>query len=372
MSRRDWYFPRSQFVEQVYKYLAFGPIQGVSIFGPRRTGKTQFLTRDLAPLVEEKGHRVVYANLWQQDREPLATLLQALDLAVRGGSLVDRLKATAYGIASKIRIKVPGTSTELELDAADLKENDPTDLLFLMDEYCGYIADDERPAFLLLDEFQELEKAAFSNKLIAALRVCLDKRWDSLVAVFTGSSQDSLRHVFTDRSAPFFAFAEEMDLPPLEEDFVDHQLEVFSPVAQTSIERSSALEVFYRFNRNPLILQKWLMKLTVHPDMDKETAVAQVLEDMAKILGFKQSWEELSSTKRYTACLISEGIAINGEEGGKKGNGAAGKGEHSADELKAAVERLYALGIAERSNGDWIIGDELFRDWIKERRAAEF
>lgn len=158
-----------------------------------------------------------------------------------------------------------------------------------------------------------------------------------------------------------------MDLPPLEEDFVDHQLDVFSPVAQVSIERSSALEIFHRFNRNPLILQKWLMKLTVHPEMDKEAAIAQVLKDMAEFLGFNHIWKELSSAEKTAARLISNGTAVGDEEDGGMGDGTTGKGEHSAVQLKAAVERLHALGIAERSNGDWVIGDELLRSWIKKR-----
>ena len=54
MTKSDWHYPRRDFAKKVYGLLANGPIQGASIFGPRRTGKTHFLTHDLAPLAEEK------------------------------------------------------------------------------------------------------------------------------------------------------------------------------------------------------------------------------------------------------------------------------------------------------------------------------
>ena len=90
MTKSDWHYPRRDFAKKVYGLLANGPIQGVSIFSPRRTGKTHFLTHDLVPLAEEKGHRVVYASLWQTLDSPLAILLYEFDRALRAGSFLDR------------------------------------------------------------------------------------------------------------------------------------------------------------------------------------------------------------------------------------------------------------------------------------------
>lgn len=70
MSKANWHYPRSEFADQVYNLLANGPIQGISIFGPGRTGKTQFLTHDLAPLAEQRGHQVVYASLLADHEVP--------------------------------------------------------------------------------------------------------------------------------------------------------------------------------------------------------------------------------------------------------------------------------------------------------------
>lgn len=54
-----WHFPRVEIAETVYKALAFRPTNAISMFGPRRSGKTQFLIRDLAPLAKKRGHKAV-------------------------------------------------------------------------------------------------------------------------------------------------------------------------------------------------------------------------------------------------------------------------------------------------------------------------
>ena len=60
-----WHFPRREFTARVLKLLGDGPGQALTLFGPRRTGKTEFLLKDLAPLAEQRRHRVIYASFWQ-------------------------------------------------------------------------------------------------------------------------------------------------------------------------------------------------------------------------------------------------------------------------------------------------------------------
>ena len=67
-----WHFPRREFTARVLKLLGDGPGQALTLFGPRRTGKTEFLIKDIAPLAEQRGHRVIYASFWQAPLSPLA------------------------------------------------------------------------------------------------------------------------------------------------------------------------------------------------------------------------------------------------------------------------------------------------------------
>jgi hypothetical protein len=100
----------------------------------------------------------------------------------------------------------------MEIDLSQLKGKAPESHLLLLDQYCERLAKGRKPAFLLFDEFQELARSKAAAPLIAALRTSLDKRKDGLVAVFTGSSREGLRAMFSPREAPFFRFATPIDL----------------------------------------------------------------------------------------------------------------------------------------------------------------
>ena len=373
MSKADWHFPRKEFVEKVYGLLANGPIQGVSIFGPRRTGKTRFLTHDLAPLAEDKGHRVVYASLWQTLDSPLAILLYEFDRAMRAGSFLDRVKSAAGDIAPKFKIKTPDGSAEMAIDLSKLKGKAPEEHLLLLDQYCERLASDSKPAFLLFDEFQELEKAENAGPVIAALRTSLDTRTDGLAAVFTGSSQAGLRQVFSERDAPFFRFATPVDLPPMTEEFVDHQLKAFRGVSKARIDRTKAVEIFRRFDANPLFFQRWLTAIMINPDMSEGDAIDTVQADLAEEFGFNRKWLDLNPNQRIMARMLTSRVEhIYGRNGADFIKELTGEKPPSKSALQAAIGRLSRLGIVDKWDEEWRVADPLFESWIKNRPASDF
>ena len=64
---------------------------GLFLAGPRRTGKTTFLRRDLAREMQRRGHTVVYVDLWSDtDRDPAKLIDEAV-----GNAIVERLGAVA-------------------------------------------------------------------------------------------------------------------------------------------------------------------------------------------------------------------------------------------------------------------------------------
>ena len=62
MTNDPWHFKRRTLTGRVLEVLTRGPVQALSLFAPRRAGKTEFLIRDLPPRAESLGHRVVYAS----------------------------------------------------------------------------------------------------------------------------------------------------------------------------------------------------------------------------------------------------------------------------------------------------------------------
>ncbi len=373
MSKADWHFPRTAFAEKTYNILANGPIQGISIFGPRRTGKTRFLTHDLAKHAHDNGHRVVYASLWQTLDSPLAILLYEFDKALRAGSFIDRVKSAAGEMAPKFKVKTPDGSAEMEIDLSKLKGKSPEEHLLLLDQYCERLANNSKPTFLLFDEIQELEKAENAGPLIAALRTSLDKRTDGLVAVFTGSSQEGLRQVFSERDAPFFRFATPIDLPPMDEDFVNHQLEAFKKASKAQISKADAIEIFHRFDGNPLFFQRWLMKIAINPDLSETEAINAVQADLSEEFGFNYMWLDLNPNQRIVARMLAYRIGqIYGKTGSIFIENLTKKTTPSKSALQSAVSRLSRLGIVDKWNEEWRIGDPLFESWIKNRPETDF
>jgi len=49
MSNSPWHFPRKDFADRVMQSFVSGGSTALTLFAPRRTGKTQFLIHDLAP-----------------------------------------------------------------------------------------------------------------------------------------------------------------------------------------------------------------------------------------------------------------------------------------------------------------------------------
>jgi len=73
---------------------------------------------------------------------------------------------------------------------------------------------------LMLDEVQTLGEASDGVALIAALRAVLHKRREEVCAVFTGSSQEGLARLMTTAGAPMYQFAQIVDFPFLDDEFL--------------------------------------------------------------------------------------------------------------------------------------------------------
>ena len=258
MTRDPWHFRRDELAEQVLGTLARGPAQALSLFAPRRAGKTEFLIQDLAPHAEARGHRVIYASFWQAPLSPLAVLLHALEKSRESGGLADRIRTSAWRVAPKLKLSasVPGTGTgaEAEIDLTRLKGEPPTNLLLHLDDLLGRISKTGKPTILLLDEVQELARSRGNAPLVAALRTGLDKRRDGLRAVFTGSSRAGLAAMFSDREAPFFHFATPIDLPALGTGFVDHVVAVFRRTAKRQLDHAANARRLRPSSSQPLLL----------------------------------------------------------------------------------------------------------------------
>lgn len=61
-----WHFPRDALAASVPQTLDSGIVNAITLFAPRRMGKTEFVRADLAPLAPRQEWMVTYGNLWSE------------------------------------------------------------------------------------------------------------------------------------------------------------------------------------------------------------------------------------------------------------------------------------------------------------------
>ena len=375
MIRDPWHFERGEFTGRILTLLVNGPAQALTLFAPRRTGKTEFLLKDLAPLAEKGGHRVIYASFWQAPLSPLAVLLHALETSLRQGKFMDRVRSSATALAPKLTLSapLPGAGVAAEVDLTALKGKPPDELLLHLDELLGRVSRRRKPTILLLDEVQELARIRSNASLVAALRTSLDKRAERLKVVFTGSSREGLAAMFSARQAPFFHFATPIVLPALGEPFVDHVLETFEKVSRRALSRNEMLSAFDRLHANPYFFRVLLDTMLNDPDLTAGSALEQVRDRLAIDLGYQETWLALTAIQRVVAQALAHGAERPFGQAFRRALGVAlGEDEPSPGRVQAALRRLERLGHADSQVGDWALADPEFAAWIRDNHEGAF
>ena len=373
MAGDPWHFERGEFTTRILALLANGPAQALTLFAPRRTGKTEFLLKDLAPLAEHGGHRVIYASFWQAPLSPLAVLLHALETSLRQGRFMDRLRSSAMALAPTLKLSAPlsGAEVAAEVDLTTLGGQPPDDLLLHLDDLLERVAGERKAAILLLDEVQELARIRGNAPLVAALRTSLDKRAERMKAVFTGSSREGLAAMFSARQAPFFHFATPIALPALGASFVDHMLDTFEKVSRRTLERREMLSAFERLHANPYFFRVLLETMLHDPGLCVGSALGQLRDRLAVDLGYPETCLALTPIQRAVVRALAQGAKRPFGQPFRRALGAAlGEGAPSAGRVQAALRRLERLGLADTHAGGWMLADPEFAAWIKENDAG--
>ena len=367
MAADPWHFARRDFTGRVLTLLVDGPGQALTLFAPRRTGKTEFLLQDLAPLAGERGHRVIYASFWQAPLSPLAVLLHAVETSLERDTFADRVRRSALALAPTLKLSAPGSGVAAEIDLTALRGRPPDELLLHLDDLLDRVSRRGPATILLLDEVQELARGRANAPLVAALRTSLDRRSARLRTVFTGSSREGLAAMFSARQAPFFHFATPIDLPTLGNAFVDHMLSAFRRVSGRRLPRSALLAAFERLHANPHYFRLLLDTLLHDPDRDVEAALARIRDRLAVDLDYPATWLALTPLQRAAARTLAGGGARPfGQPFRDLIGKALGEPAPTAGRVQAALRRLGRLGVADTHTGSWALVDPEFAAWIRE------
>lgn len=369
MAKDPWHFERRELAARVLSLLTHGPAQALTLFAPRRTGKTEFLIKDIAPLTEDRGHRVIYASFWQAPLSPLAVLLHELETSLKRGKLSDRVRSSASAPVPVLKLSapVPGARAEAEIDLTALGGKPPDELLLYLDDLLDRVSRTRKPALLLLDEVQELARVRGNASLMAAFRTSLDKRTEGLKTMFTGSSREGLAAMFSARQAPFFHFATPIELPVLGEPFVNHILDTFKKTTRRTLERNKMLSAFETLHANPYFFRVLIETILLDPALSVESALERVRDRIAVDLGYPGTWLGLSAIQRMTAQALAHGANRPFSQRFRRAIGVAlGERTPAAGRIQAALRRLERLGLADTHTGRWALVDPEFAAWVRE------
>ncbi|MBD3625552.1 MAG: hypothetical protein HUJ24_09280 [Rhodobacteraceae bacterium] len=228
-----------------------------------------------------------------------------------------------------------------------------------------------RRTLLLLDEFQEIGTGDTDAALVKTLRTKLDELRPKVCTVMTGSSQEKLRAVLDERTAPFYRFATELPLPPLDDGFVTHMIARFKEVTGRKLKMKEALEVFATYDRNPQLFRVWLDRRVDYPDLDAEDATQRARAELARSEGFLKTWADLTPELRVvTRMLADRQSAITGQPGSAR---AAELGQPmTTSQIQTRLNTLTRNGIADKLGKERVLTDPAFAEWVRERPADEF
>jgi hypothetical protein len=282
--KNPWHFPRIDLAKQYLDLLDIGLSNSIALFAHRRSGKTEFVTHDLLPEAERRGAITYTVDFWANDQNPSECIVTGVlntfhSLPLRKqlkGQPLKEFKASLTGLSASIGD--PNISTI----------NQAFSLMSQMHR------GDSKKVVLFLDEIQHLATEPEYSSVAAALRTFIDKNKDWLTVVFTGSSQDGLNRLFSQRKSAFYNSTSIEDFPLLSSQYVEFTIQAFKEYTNLNIAISQALRVFDQINKNPEVFSQIIKGLLFSKRDDIETFYKENTKAYSTNADIQFRWEALT------------------------------------------------------------------------------
>lgn len=321
MNKSDdiWHFPRLTLAEKYLDLLKIGITNRITLFAPRRMGKTMFLIYDLAPLAKKRKYIPIYFSMWQEPNEPHRVIINNLEAAI--GDLKSQKRALSQLFTGTVeKLKIEGNlglgklSTEIEFPD-NPKPPSSSELTYINHLFKQLIklAKRKRP-LLLIDEVQHLGSDPKFEALSYALRTALDQYGRYCDVIFTGSSRIGLRKLFSDTKAPFYEFSDRIEFPRLNKDFIEFLSSVQYKLVHKNIDIEKAWKIFKEIDYNPAYMRSVIKIMILENNNDINNVYKRVLQTIALEHDYPTQWKELRPIDREVYVLISQGQPIYAEQ----------------------------------------------------------
>lgn len=361
MTTDPLYFPRSELARRLLSSLKDGILHAITLFAPRRMGKTQFLLNDIKPNAEKMGFNVFYFSFMEKGEKELGDTFTRAMLA-----FLDEVDGNTANFIDKLKsVDVLGVGVELQDKSQAELAN------FSLMQIINEIAkQSKKPVLMLLDEVQELARVKNTAGLVRSLRTGLDINQNKVKVIFTGSSTNGLRAMFNDNKAPFFHFAHPLDFPHLNQDFTDFLADIYHQRTQNCIDKAEFYRLFERFHYTPLYMRSITQDMIINPDLTLEQAAEYRLSQMGEQTNSDAIWRKLSSIEQEILKAIAKGqSSLYSKEMREQFAQALGVENISSSSLQGKVRKLERAELLTReTDGTIKISNPHFQTWIVENQ----
>ncbi|WP_115217633.1 ATP-binding protein [Suttonella indologenes] len=354
------FFHRTDYAQKLLNSLKDGITHAVTLFAPRRMGKTQFLLQDIAPLAEQQGFNVFYFS-FMDSHHPISDFQSALYQFAQNIQAGNKAKTFLSGIS---KIDILGIGLEREIASNEAPR---------LSDIIAVIASDNRPSLLLLDEVQELARLSDAKGLIRSLRTGLDVHQYQIKTIFTGSSTNGLRAMFNDNKAPFFHFAHALDFPLLGQEFTDFLAEIYYERTGKPINTAALFELFQSLHHTPMYLRAIIQDMIINPSISLREAAEKRMAQLGEQDREAGQWQQMKALEKAIIRDIAKGIEVNlySQENRQKYAALLGVGHVGNSSVQGAIRRMERHDwISRDAGGKWIVNNPLLATWIRENSAS--
>ncbi|SMF07306.1 Predicted ATPase (AAA+ superfamily) [Alteromonadaceae bacterium Bs31] len=338
-----WHFHREEDARRYINFFDTGISNSLTLFAPRRKGKTALLLHDVRPLAIDRGYNVIYCTFWDNKERPAQALLTAMELANTPVSITDRMKSLLTSPVKNLSLSVSNIQIGVSFDPVNDTEND---VLHKLTRAFSAIANNSKRTLLLLDEVQHLATDKKFGPLVATLRSAFDKYQHKLCALYTGSSRDGLHRLFREQKSPLFNAAQEYPLPDLGAAFINFVCEQFERASGRKINLNAALKTWNTVEKSPYHFMAIVERMLTNIETDIELSTKDYLLMMDNDPTLKKIVNNLKPIdKAVTLHIEQDGEALFSQESLKRIASHLGINEVSRSEVQNSVRRLRGQNI---------------------------
>jgi hypothetical protein len=199
-----------------------------------------------------------------------------------------------------------------------------------------------------------------SNKVILA--------HNNIKVIFTGSSQEGLRRMFSQAKAPFFHFGQNLPFPELNRDFTDHLAQVFKSVTKRKLATDTLWIMFQEMQKIPQLARALVERLALNPTLTIEATKKQLVAEIFTDRAFVDSWEQCSMLERLLLREISIGASqLFSIDTRNRFAKLLGVNQHlPVPSVQSALRVLQRKGLISRfpDQAGYFIDDPNFKNWL--------